>query len=269
MHRVVGLTVAFFILSAVFSVLESLFASNKTQKRFRAGYKTDLVYWFWTPIVTQAIALAATALTLCIVFHRPPRMLKELFLDRQTWITTHLPVMLQIALLLLIGDILGYWMHRWFHGRRLWKFHAVHHCSQELDWLSSVRLHPVNDAASRAASAVVLLALGFNPVVIAAYLPFLTFYALLIHANVSWDFGWLGQLITSPRFHRWHHTSQEEGLDKNFSGLFPWIDRIFGTYYMPKGKQPEKFGLYGEQIPESFWGQMTYPFKKKQRKAAV
>ncbi len=268
MHRIIGLTAAFVILSVIFSVLESLFAANKNQKRFRAGYKTDLVYWFWTPLVTQAIALGATALTLCIVFHRPPRMLMELFQDRHTWVTTHLPTALQIALLLLIGDFLGYWMHRWFHGRRLWKFHAVHHCSQELDWLSSVRLHPVNDAASRAVSAVVLLGLGFNPVVIAAYLPFLTFYAILIHANVSWDFGWLGQLVTSPRFHRWHHTSQEEGLDKNFSGLFPWIDRLFGTYYMPKGKQPEKFGLHGEQIPESFWGQMMYPFKKKPRKAA-
>lgn len=100
-----------------------------------------------------------------------------------------------------------------FHGRTLWHFHAVHHCSTEVDWLSSVRLHPVNNVASRVV-AVVLIAL----------------------AGLPWTFGPLRYALTSPAFHRWHHTSEAEGMDKNFSGLFPWIDLIFGTFYMPKGR---------------------------------
>ena len=144
----------------------------------------------------------------------------------------------------------------------------MHHCSEELDWLSSVRLHPVNEIISKMAQALVLLGLGFNPKIVAGYVPFLTFYAILLHANVTWGLGWLGQIVASPRFHRWHHTSQEEGLDKNFAGLFPWIDRIFGTYYMPEDRLPEKFGLYGEKIPDGFWAQMMYPFRRKRKQAA-
>src|SRR5690606_3852647 len=55
------------------------------------------------------------------------------------------PLWLQAIEILVIGDLVAYWMHRWFHGRGLWKFHAIHHCSKDLDWLSPVRLHPVND----------------------------------------------------------------------------------------------------------------------------
>jgi sterol desaturase/sphingolipid hydroxylase (fatty acid hydroxylase superfamily) len=269
MEKITSLVIAFFVLSLIFSVLESLFAANKDQKRIRSGYRTDLIYWFCTPIIFKGITIISIAVAFGIIFHTPPALLKEALEHRDTWITTHLPPGAQMILMLIVGDFVGYWTHRWFHGRRLWKFHAVHHCSEELDWLSSVRLHPVNETLSKLIQALALLALGFSPKGVAVYVPFLTFYAILVHANVTWDFGWLGQLITSPRFHRWHHTSQEEGLDKNFAGLFPWIDRIFGTYYMPKEKMPEKFGLYGEKIPEGFWGQMIYPFQRSKKKKAA
>lgn len=263
MHKFLGLILVFGALSAIFAVLEWAFAANPAQKRLRAGFKTDLVYWFTTPLFFKAVSTFGTAVFLSILYHTKPPQLKALFDTRQTWVTVHLPLALQILSLLVIADIMSYWLHRLFHGKKLWKFHAVHHCSEELDWLSAVRVHPVNEWITRWIEAVVLLGLGFNPASVALYIPFLTFYAIMLHANVKWDFGWFGNIIASPRFHRWHHTAQEEGLDKNFAGLFPWIDRIFGTYYMPKGKMPDKFGLYNERIPNSFWGQMAYPFKRK------
>lgn len=267
MEKLSGIVIGFIILSVVFAALERPFAANKAQKTFRAGYGTDLVYWFFTPLVSKTVASISAGILIAVMFGIRPREVKDYIFMRETWITG-LPTGLQIIMLLVIGDIVGYWMHRWFHGRRMWKYHAIHHCSEELDWLSSVRLHPVNSLFTTIAQAVVLLGIGFNPKVVAVYVPFLSFYAIALHANVTWGFGWLGQVIASPRFHRWHHTSQEEGLDKNFAGLFPWIDRIFGTYYMPKDRLPEKFGLYGEQIPGGFWGQMVYPFGKQRKKAA-
>ena len=63
-----------------------------------------------------------------------------------------------------------------------------------------------------------------------------------------------------PRSHR--STSQEEGLDKNFAGLFPFIDLIFGTFYMPKQVLPAAYGVADPTFPGGFGAQMIYPFKQ-------
>jgi sterol desaturase/sphingolipid hydroxylase (fatty acid hydroxylase superfamily) len=172
-----------------------------------------------------------------------------------------LPLWLQALLMLVLSDFIGYWMHRLFHGRRLWRFHAIHHSSVDLDWLSSVRVHPVNDALMRLASAVPLVALGFAPLALAGIAPVLTLMAVLIHSNVDWDFGPLRGVIASPRFHRWHHTDEHEARDKNFAGFFPIWDRLFGTYYMPPDKLPSRFGVT-EAVPAGLLAQLSYPFRR-------
>lgn len=65
-------------------------------------------------------------------------------------------------------------------------------------------------------------------------------------------------MLASPAFHRSHHTSEEEGLDTNFAGLLPFIDLLFGTFYMPEGRQPERFGLAHEDVPHGLLGQLAY-----------
>jgi sterol desaturase/sphingolipid hydroxylase (fatty acid hydroxylase superfamily) len=108
-----------------------------------------------------------------------------------------------------------------------------------------------------------LLVLGFSPGVLAGYVPLLTFYAILLHANVPWTFGPLRYLLASPAFHRWHHTAEEEGRDKNFAGLFPFLDLAFGTFYLPEGRQPERFGLGREEVPAGLVAQLAYPFRAR------
>ncbi len=46
----------------------------------------------------------------------------------------------------------------------------------------------------------------------------------------------------SARFYRWHHSSAQEGRDKNFAGLLPLWDILFGTYHMPDS-QLTRFGV--------------------------
>jgi len=99
--------------------------------------------------------------------------------------------------------------------------------------------------------------------VVAAYAPFLTFHALLLHTNVPWTFGPLRYVVSSPAFHRWHHTTETEGLDKNFAGLFPFIDMAFGTFYMPPGRQPARFGIVADDVPEGIFRQLVHPFTSR------
>ena len=268
MERLGKLFVALLILSAFFWLVESLFAANPRQPRVigRRGLGTDLVYWFATPLLTQTIAQIGLAVILMILYHRDVAGIRAMLASRDTLLARQ-PLGLQAIEMLVIGDLIGYWTHHWFHGRSLWKFHAIHHSSEDLDWLSAVRLHPINDWVSRWIQASALIVLGFAPGAVAVYVPFLTFYAIFVHANVSWGFGKLGVLVASPKFHRWHHTSKDEGLDKNFAGLFPLFDVAFGTYYMPHGRLPERFGLKNERVPAGLIGQLAYPFRRAAARA--
>lgn len=265
-RRVLGLAIAFVVLTALFWAVEFFWPGSPAQPRGwrRRGFATDTAYWFVTSLATKPLAHLAVLVALV-----PVLLLLGHSLDRQAVLAGYgpllrLPRWAQAVSIVFVGDLIGYGTHRIFHRERLWPFHAVHHSSEDLDWLSSVRLHPVNDIVSRICQAVPFVLLGFSPLVVASYLPFLTFYAIFEHANVSWDFGPLRYVLASPEFHRWHHTKAEEGLDKNFAGLFPIFDLLFGTFYMPRGKHPTEFGVDGVALPVGLWGQLTYPFRKRQ-----
>lgn len=257
--RLFGLIAAFVVLAFVFLALERAFPGIRGQKLLRAGYGTDLVYWLFTPLATKLIAKAALIATLV-----PVAYLLGVHLQRGGYTgygpLSRQPLWLQTIELFVAGDFIGYWTHRWFHGKTLWRFHAVHHSSTALDWLSSVRLHPVNDIVTRVIQ-VIPFVLGLSPVALVAYVPFLTFYSILVHANLNWDFGPLRSAVATPVFHRWHHTRENEALDKNFAGFLPLWDILFGTYYMPKGKVPTEFGTV-DAIPQGLLAQLAYPFQR-------
>jgi len=105
--------------------------------------------------------------------------------------------------------------------------------------------------------------LGFDPRIFAGVAPLFAFWAVFVHANVPWGFGPLRYVVVTPLFHRWHHTSEEEGLDRNFAGLFPLIDMVFGTFHMPGGRQPTRFGVTDRDMPAGFFGQLAYPFRSR------
>jgi sterol desaturase/sphingolipid hydroxylase (fatty acid hydroxylase superfamily) len=278
----VGLLVAFVVLGAAFAWIETRFRSADAPLFFRrSDFPTDLAYWLFTPLVSRSFSRGAVGVAVLVAVWASGDSLAAVRADFAAgrvpalgWAAGRealgtLPFALQLALGLALADLLSYWTHRAFHARPLWGLHAVHHSSPNLDWLSSVRLHPLNQAAMSVVQAVPLLFLGFDPRVFAAVAPLLTAWALVVHANVSWTLGPLARVIASPRFHRWHHTSAEEGRDKNFAGLFPFWDALFGTYFAPPGRAPTEFGAAGEPVPAGIWRQLAYPFRKPKPSEAL
>ena len=255
------LLIGFVVLLVAFRALQLWQPKARRLPILRRGFWTDLAYWGFTPLVTRAIT------RICVIIAIVPvalliygRVDKELLLNG-FGPASRLPLWLQAVLILILGDLVGYWMHRAFHGRRLWRFHAIHHSSVDLDWLSAVRLHPINDALMRIAGTLPVLALGFAPVAVAGIAPVLTLMAILVHANLDWDWGPLRALVVSPRFHRWHHTDEANARDTNFAGLLPVWDIAFGTYYMPQDRIPAQFGT-ATPVPAGLLGQMTFPFRR-------
>ena len=47
-----------------------------------------------------------------------------------------------------------------------------------------------------------LLLLGFSPATLGSYIPLLTLYAIMLHANVGWDFGPLRYAIVTPAYQK-------------------------------------------------------------------
>jgi sterol desaturase/sphingolipid hydroxylase (fatty acid hydroxylase superfamily) len=261
-----SLLVGLLVLSLVFWLLERWRPSIPGQRRSARDTRVDVAYWFFTPVVTRAVTRFSIGVVFVFIAVSQGVTFDELrraATMRRTWASS-VPLVVQIPLLLLLADLCAYWSHRLFHGKWLWRFLAIHHSSRTVDWLSSVRLHPVNDLLSRVAQVLPLYWLGFNGAALAAFIPFLTFYAIVVHANVSWSFGPFRYLIASPVFHRWHHTTEEEGLDKNFASLFPFIDLAFGTFYMPRDRQPQRFGILGDDVPTGLLMQLVYPFRRRE-----
>jgi sterol desaturase/sphingolipid hydroxylase (fatty acid hydroxylase superfamily) len=103
--------------------------------------------------------------------------------------------------------------------------------------------------------------LGFAPPAVYAYVAFVSIHAVFIHANVRWRFPVLRWILTTPEYHHWHHTSDEEGIDKNFAGFLPLLDVAFGTAHQPD-YWPKRYGTVKFQPPESWLGQLAYPFRR-------
>jgi sterol desaturase/sphingolipid hydroxylase (fatty acid hydroxylase superfamily) len=87
-----------------------------------------------------------------------------------------------------------------------------------------------------------------------------TTWGFFIHANLRWRFGPLEWLVATPAFHHWHHTNDgPDYINKNYAPTLPWLDRIFGTLYLPKNRQPERYGTDYPLSPHMF-GQLLQPF---------
>jgi sterol desaturase/sphingolipid hydroxylase (fatty acid hydroxylase superfamily) len=263
--RFIRTLVLFFVLVIVFGILERFWPSIPNQPKLRRGLGVDILYWFFTPLVTQILVMIAIAIVLFPVYVLLGRSLDLNSILAGYGPVAKIPLWQQGLIVIVLGDFMGYWTHRLNHTiTQLWMFHAIHHSAETVDWLTAVRIHPVNDIFSKGIQALPIIMLGFSPIAVELYTPILSAYIALIHANVSWNYGPFRHAIASPAFHRWHHEMDKKAWGKNYAGLFPIYDVIFGTFYLPLNQQPKEFGIYGEKMTENFIDQMLYPFRNWQ-----
>jgi sterol desaturase/sphingolipid hydroxylase (fatty acid hydroxylase superfamily) len=247
--------------AAVFAVLTLLTPCNRGMYWWKdlRGAGADFMYWFLVPLLLRWGRALMLAAGVALVFRGGPGPES---LPAASW-----PLWLQCLAVLLIQDVYFYWSHRLFHGRWAWRFHAIHHSPEVLDWTATARFHFLNSLITFSGADVLVLLLGFPWQAIFVLQPFNVCYSAMVHANLNWTFGPLRHLLASPVFHRWHHTSHAEGGDKNFAATFPILDVIFGTFWMPPGRLPEQFGNGEKDFPDDFWGQFLHPFRRRRRQA--
>ena len=244
--------IGFPLFALLFASLERWYPLRR-QRLLRAGWAVDVCYYVLGCIVghfSSVISLAA----MLLIRHKTG------------WtfgVAAVQPAWLQFLEILVASDFLGYVFHRALHSYAwLWRFHQVHHSSEHMDWLANARLHPVDKLLGDAVQFTPLLLLGFESGPLFAYTVVLGLQAFLNHANVRFDFGLLHWVIASPRFHHWHHCNNPRAYNRNFAPHLVIFDILFGTADIPAGStKPWKYGL-PEKVPEGFWRQMIYPFRR-------
>ena len=260
MLKIVPVTIA---LGVVFAVLSHWSACNPGRPWWRKReIVTDVIYWFMIPLMARFVRIGLMVMGAAYIYgiHGADALIK--FYDNGFGPLATLPLWAQALAFLVLSDFLLYWFHRLYHGAHMWKYHAVHHSSEELDWISAARFHPVNILFGTVLVDVALLLAGISPNVMLWVGPFTTAHSAFVHANLNWTLGPFKYVLASPVFHRWHHTAADRGGEKNFAGTFPFFDWLFGTFYMPKAEMPDAYGIDDKSFPAGIGSQLIYPFRQ-------
>jgi sterol desaturase/sphingolipid hydroxylase (fatty acid hydroxylase superfamily) len=248
-------------LAAVFTVLAYFWSCDPGRPWWqKRDIVTDLCYWFFIPVFARYFRIGLLVAGAAVLFGITTADGLIAFYENGHGPLAALPLVAQMILFLVGEDLITYWIHRLFHGANLWKYHAVHHSSEELEWISAARFHPVNIFFGSVIADVVLLLAGISPNVFVVLGPVTIAHSAFVHANLHWTLGPFKYVFAGPVFHRWHHTAAERGGEKNFAATFPILDILFGTFYMPAGQLPDQYGVDDKAFPTTFGGQLVHPF---------
>jgi len=242
--------------SLIFIFVEKLFALRKDQPIFRPEWQTDLHHFIVNHMVVGFILLATNLLV--------HRLFGWAAADGiQAWVRD-LPFVAAVLLILLVSDFVQYWTHRAYHEvPLLWRLHAVHHSAKSMDWLAGSRQHILELLITRTLVLAPIFVLGFSKEVIDTYIVIVGFQAVFNHANVSVRLGPLRYIIVTPNFHHWHHSQDQEALDRNYAAHFAFLDYLFGTAVKSTKLWPERYGVLGDYVPNGFFKQLKFPFTWK------
>ena len=144
---------------------------------------------------------------------------------------------------LLLYDFLYYWVHRTGHEVNLfWAAHITHHSSEEFN---------ISTAMRQASTGFYFKWVFYIPLAILG-IPLQVFiiiglidllYQVWVHTQLVGRLGWLELFLVTPSNHRVHHGQNDYCIDRNYGGIFPIWDRLFGTYADEREEEPIVYGI--------------------------
>jgi sterol desaturase/sphingolipid hydroxylase (fatty acid hydroxylase superfamily) len=184
---------------------------------------------------------------------------------------SHWPFFVQLAVMILVYDGINYALHRWMHegkskfGHFLWMVHAAHHLPPTVYVMMHAVFHPLNVLTNNVVIMIIpVYLMGYNPEVIALFVMINSLQGLISHFNVDVRLGWLNYLVVATELHRYHHSVDVDEA-KNYAGIIPYYDLLFGTFVYKPGVPPKALGI-SEDAGLPHYGQyvkiLALPFRK-------
>lgn len=244
-----------FVMAIIFIPIEMVFPKRPNQTQFHSEWRTDLTYFVVSHLLVQFFG---------VITQQPAKLFfgwmgLEGFQD----FIQSLPFLVELFIAFFVADLFQYWTHRFFHSHiYLWRFHSIHHSTENMDWLAGSRTHFVDIFVTRSMAFIPLYIFGFSTLTFNTYVIFMAIHVVLIHSNTRIEFGFLKYIFATPQYHHWHHCIESEHYGNNFATIFPFIDRIFGTYYLPEKVWPSGTGVTEADFPKGYLKQAMYPFQQ-------
>jgi sterol desaturase/sphingolipid hydroxylase (fatty acid hydroxylase superfamily) len=158
-----------------------------------------------------------------------------------------LPAWAGVVTTVVLLDGLAYMAHLLMHKLpAAWRFHRVHHSDAQVDVTTAFRQHPFETAWRYSFLFAGATLLESSSSAVAVYLAVSVLNAQLEHAAVAlpgWLDGALRLVVATPAMHRVHHSRRLPETDRNYSNIFSFWDRLFGTYRAPRAGEAIVVGL--------------------------
>lgn len=238
--------------AAILPVLERVMPHRPDWRPNSKEWLTDAFYVFviqiaMPPLLALLLVLGLSDLT------RP-------YLHSSLW-PHQWPILGQGVLMVLLVDLMRYWVHRFAHTNPiLWRLHAVHHSPDKLYWLNTARFHPLEKILHFVFDSMPFILLGVNENVLAFYFVCYAVNGFYQHSNVYLRLGLLNYIFSTAELHRWHHSRVLEEANNNYSNTTIIWDFVFGTYYRPRDRSLARTGIQNDRYPMSFGRQLLSPF---------
>lgn len=159
----------------------------------------------------------------------------------------------------MVLDFAGYWTHRIAHEYNFfWNNHIIHHSSEEFNLACALRQSISVFVRIFIFLLIPAALLGVPETVIAVVAPLHLFAQFWYHTQHINKMGVLEKIIVTPSHHRVHHAINPEYLDKNYSQIFIFWDKWFGTF---QEELPDVKPVYGITRPAQTWNPIKINFQ--------
>jgi sterol desaturase/sphingolipid hydroxylase (fatty acid hydroxylase superfamily) len=242
--------------AAVVTWLEWLFPHRVEWRPAADEVRTDLTFM----VVVQLALPPLAAFLFAYLLIEPARALDLPFASAwpHRW-----PIWLQTLLMILVVDFLRYWLHRAAHeSDTLWRLHSVHHSVEQLYWLNTARFHPLEKTLQMLCDSAPFLLMAVDPTVLALYYIAYSTNGFFQHCNIRLSYGLLNYVVGSAETHRWHHSRVPRESNANYGNTVIVWDLVFGTWFLPRGREIGDLGLQDPAYPKSFLSLMRAPFTR-------